>query len=146
VAAGLRSLRRDRQRCRLSVTSAIDAAGRQLLVHLEEYASAQSAPVGPASHGHADTDSINRFRFTIPSPLLDSFQEYFFLCITSVVKSAHRPVEAFLACFGYNEDDTFKMPSEAISHLAAWQYLLRCTALFEAVRLHKSGKAPSILR
>lgn len=151
MAAGLRSLRRDRQRCRLSVTSSIEAAGRQLLVQLQEYASAASAPSGPASNSHADTNSINRFRFTIPRPLLNSFQEYFFLSVTSVVKNAQDtqfacPVEAFLACFGYNEDDTFKMPSEVTSHLAGWQYLLRCTALFEAVRLHNSGKAQSVLR
>ena len=110
-----------------------------------------STPSAPPTKDEEPSSTANRFRFNVSPSLLDSFQEYFFLCVTSVVESAEDkkfacPVRVFLACFGYNEDDTFKMPPELTTHLAGWQYLLRCTALFEAVRLEKANKVESALK
>jgi hypothetical protein len=152
VAAGLRSLDLDESSCRLPLTDSLRTAAQTLLKNLEAYANAPSTPSGPPNDDDdSPTFTNKRFRFDLPSSLLSSFQEYFFLSVTSSTKSAEDkqfacPVQVFLACFGYNKDDTFKMPSEVTSHLAGWQYLLRCTALFQAVQLERSKKVDSALR
>lgn len=73
----------------------------------------------------------------MPTSLLLKLQKYFFLCVTATVKSLKDekfqcPVHVYLACYGYNLDDTFKTPSEVTSQFANWEYLLRCTALFQS--------------
>jgi hypothetical protein len=154
VAAGLRSLSRGQERCRLPLTDDLKQAARELLDHLQAYAQAPSAPPVP-SEGHSDGDKhpseVKRSKIVVPPPLLHSLHTFFFLCVTSVIKGTQDskfkcPVQVFLACFGYNEDDTFKMPSELTSHLAGWQYLLRCAALYEAVSLEESGRVDSVFR
>jgi hypothetical protein len=64
-------------------------------------------------------------------------QEFFFAAVTDSTQASQDnlfecPVQAYIACFAYNEDDTFKMASEITSMLAQWKYLLRCTALYHA--------------
>ena len=85
----------------------------------------------------------------VPQTLLNTLQEYFFLIVTRCAKAASDkrftcPLQVYLACFGYNEDDTFKPPSQVTTLLANWQYLLRCTALYQASRLVELKKAGSV--
>lgn len=113
----------------------------RLFKELKSY-STEASKKKSTSTNFPDTD--------VPKSLLDNLQEYFFLTVTTVIKSAHDekftcPVQVYLACFGYNEDDTFKLPSQLTSPLANWQYLLRCTALYEANRLVESRAVDSVL-
>ena len=145
---------RDQRRCRLPLADSLLAAARTLLGHLETYATT-APPTTPSGPGDPKDENraaaAVRSKFSVPAALIASFQQYFFLCVTSVIKSAEDekfacPVQAFLACFGYKDDDTFRTASEVTSHLAGWQFLLRCTALVEAFRLEQSKQAHSALK
>jgi hypothetical protein len=134
------------------LTDGLRKSAETLLGHLELYANTPPTPSEPPEDDEETlTSSTKRFRFDLPPSLINSLQEFFFLSVTNPNKGAEDkqftcPVQVFLACFGYNEDDTFKMPSEVTSHLAGWQYLLRCTALFQAVRLEETKKVHSALK
>ena len=166
MAAGLRSLRRDRQRCRLPLAADLEKVARELFDALENYSpntmsssdvlmSSVEADIPPSSTRLSEPQakasrSRPQLKHRVPAPLIVKLQEYFFLSITTVIKSAKDekftcPVQVYLACYGYNDDDTFKAPSELTSQLAGWQYLLRCTALFQANRLLKLKKVDSVL-
>lgn len=64
-------------------------------------------------------------------------QEFFFAAVTESVEEScdsrfKCPVLSFIACFAYNEDDTFKLAPRITTLLANWEFLLRCTALYNA--------------
>jgi len=167
VAAGLRSLHRDRRRCRLPLTGDLEKVARELFDALESYSQNTSkssydvsmssveseAPTSTARGSGPRAKSSHSkppAKPEVPTPLIRKLQEYFFLSVTTVIKSAKDekftcPVQVYLACYGYNDDDTFKAPSEITPQLANWQYLLRCTALFQANRLVELEQADSVL-
>jgi hypothetical protein len=131
AAAGVRSLYREESQCRIPLTEEPKQAALELFEELQSYSPGTSPVEG-----------------SVPTSLLDTLQRYFFLTVTTKIVSAHEekfacPVQVYLACFGYNEDDTFKAPSQVTSLLANWQYLLRCTALYEANRLVELEQAES---
>ena len=133
VAAGLRSLHRGEDRCRLPVQGTLTKVARELFKALQDYTPKFTMP-DPAT---AKKGSNQLVKLDSPDSLVDKLQEYFFLSVTGFIKSIKDekfkcPVQVYLACFGYNDDDTFKRPSDVTPHLAAWTYLLRCTALLQA--------------
>lgn len=78
-------------------------------------------------------------------------QMFFFAAVTeSVMESQDSrykcPVLSYIACFAYNEDDTFKLAPQVTNLLAQWQFLLRCTALYSAHLSFESGQAQSVTR
>lgn len=161
VAAGLRSLSRGSGRCRLPLSENLKEAALNLLKALKDHG-AGSSPSGPLHiptdwpdvfedqvEAEVPTSAVGPKPDVLASPVRE-LQEYFFLSVTSMVEVAKDkkfqcPVQVYLACFGYNNDDTFKTPSEVTSQLANWQYLLRCTALFQVNLLSKLEKVGSIL-
>jgi len=157
VAAGLRSLYRGERECRLPLTDLLDKAARNLLQALEGYQPDIHVPEQAIVSEISSDDVADSEKARIPKPpvkpvpisVIETLQEYFFLSVTTGIKNVEDekfkcPVQVYLACYGYNEDDTFKVPSEITSQLANWQYLLRCTALFEATMLGNSGKTNSV--
>ena len=86
----------------------------------------------------------------VPESLLSSLQDFFFYSVTGIIKTPHDdkftcPVQVYIACFGYKSDDTFKTAPELTSLLANWQYLLRCTALYQAHQLFEANEVGSVL-
>jgi hypothetical protein len=72
-----------------------------------------------------------------PESIIRTLQEYFFLSITDMVRDSRDkkfkcPVQVYISCFAYNDDDTFEAPSQVTSLLASLQYLLRCIVLYQA--------------
>lgn len=134
VAAGIRSVNRDQARCRLPLTEDLEVKARELYEALARFdRRVEASERAKALEG-----------------LVHLFQDFFFRCVTEMVKEAEDekfkcPVQVFMACFAYNEDDTFKTPSEVTSVLAQWQYLLRCTALHHAATLAKKDETVSAI-
>ena len=50
------------------------------------------------------------------------------------------PVQAFITCFAYNDDDTFNVVTQVTSLLAQLQFLIRCTALYQSHMVTKGGQ------
>lgn len=78
-------------------------------------------------------------------------QKFFFAAVTDSVKESQDsrykcPVLSYIACFAYNEDDTFKLAPQVTTLLAQWQFLLRCTALYSAHLSYECGGVQSVTR
>jgi len=136
VAAGIRSVHRSETRCRLPLTEELKTKAMKLYRGLEAFKN--QPPEREGDYAAAE----------VPEQLIELLQDYFFTCVTGMVKEAMdetfaTPVQAYMACFGYREDDTFKTPPEVTSVLAQWQYLLRCTALYHATARSKRDKTVS---
>jgi len=86
----------------------------------------------------------------VPEGLLSSLQDFLFFSITGIIKTAYDekftcPVQVYMACYGYNSDDTFKSTAQLTSTLANWSYLLRCTTFYQANKLFKANAVGSVL-
>jgi hypothetical protein len=78
-------------------------------------------------------------------------QEFFFAAVTDTVKESQDdqfkcPVLAYIACYSYNGDDTFKIASQVTSMLAQWQFILRCTALYHGHMSAEADKSTSVIQ
>lgn len=147
MAAGLRSLHRNQNCCKLPLPQNVEAAAQRLFRELEGFSN--QGPGGTRTKAPTSPASVAATPVGLTS-IIAALQDYFFLSVTSSVDAARDekfacPVQAYLACFGYNEDDTFKTAPEVTSLLASWQFLLRCTALHEAVTRSKEKKVDSAL-
>jgi len=131
AAAGIRSILREEGSCRLPLNDNVRARAEELNNALHNF-----VPSGN------DT--------TPPDSAIEALQQYFFLAVTDMVKDARDrkfqcPVQVYIACFAYNEDDTFKAPSQTTSLLACLQFLLRSTALYHAFAENKANESVSAL-
>ena len=82
---------------------------------------------------------------------MHKLQTFFFAVITDSISESQDdrfkcPVEAYIACFAYNEDRTFKIASEITSMLAQWEFLIRCAVLFAGNLSAKDSRIESVAR
>jgi len=78
-------------------------------------------------------------------------QEFFFAAITDSISESQDdqfrcPVQAYVACFAYNGDDTFKLASGMTPMLAQWEFLIRCTVLFAGHQTAEDKSVESVVR
>lgn len=145
IAAALRSIGRAEVRCRLPLTEDIKVEARKLLGELKKYQEIVKAVVEETPRGRPPPT------VEVPDTLTRQLQHLFFRCVTGMVEEAEDerfrcPVQVYMACYGYNEDDTFRTPPEVTSVLAVWQFLLRGTALYESWVTAEADETTSALR
>jgi len=150
AAASIRTLDRDEKRFRLPLGESIKQKARALLDALKALPSGSFKKSTPTDHtptdhtltdhtltDHTLTDHTLTGRTLEESIAMERLQEFFFAAVTDSVEESQDnrfkcPVLAYIACFGYNNDNTFKLAPEVTSLLAGWKFLLRCTVLYHA--------------
>lgn len=145
MAAAIRSVYRPKERCTLPLTEELKAAAKVLRKALKAYEKLVDDAVRETTKGQVPSP------VEVPDTLTELLQGFFFGCVTEMVKETEDkkfgcPVQVFMACFGYKEDDTFRIPCEVTSELAIWQFLLRCTALYQSDIAVRAKTTTSALR
>lgn len=138
AAAAIRSLGRSTDRLRLPLPKSTEDRTRELLEALE------SLPPRPHP-GRKNPDA----KITPPEQeAVVKLQDFFFSSVVDSVEESQQnrfkcPVSTYTACFAYNEDDTWKVAIQVTSMLAQWSFLLRATALFNAMLESTRGGEPA---
>jgi len=148
LAAGLRSLHRGSHQCKIPLSQELKPIAQKFFDDLSNYSTLlPECPTNINRSKPNDPDAANEP--PVPESLLSSLQDFFFSSVTGIIKTPHDnkftcPVQVYIACFGYKRDDTFKTAPELTSLLANWQYLLRCTALYQAHKLFEANAVGSV--
>lgn len=131
ASAAIRTLYREKSRFHLRLRENIQDKARDLFEALDSLSSKKSQEL--------EKNAVIKL------------QEFFFAAVTDSVKESQDdrfkcPVLTYIACFAYNKDDTFKLPSQVTSMLAQWEFLLRCTAIYHGHMSFKAKKSESVVR
>jgi len=148
LCASIRTLVREQDRFRLPLPGSLKDRAQALLTALQSLSpqarkrkgkkasNLDPAPEAESPNPDPDVQSRNEavlrlqdFLYSVVTESIQESQEDRFKC----------PVQAFIACAAYNEDDTFKQAHQVTSLLARLQFLLRCTALHYAQACSKAG-------
>lgn len=127
VAAAIRSLHRNEQRFRLPLTSSLEKKAGDLFERLESLPAPGKKP--------QENSGESRGLSAEEKNAMISLQDFFFSAVTESTDSREAdkftcPILTYIACFAYNDDDTFKVAPQITSMLAQWLFILRCTALY----------------
>lgn len=136
AAAAIRSLSREENRFRLPLTDGVREKAADLLDCLLRLPSESKGKRKEPLKAWGGTSGHLR-RQPDEEAAIHKLQDLFFSATTDSVKESQEnrfkcPIMAYIACFAYNTDDTFKAAPQVTSLLAQWQFLLRCTALYHA--------------
>ena len=146
AAALIQSLDRDETRFRLPLTNGVSEDARSLLAALESLPCGEKQKEKPSEGKKGEIPSIQEEDLShAKKKAVRALQRLFLSAVTDSIKESQGnrfkcPVLAYIACFAYNSDDTFKVPFQLTSVLAHWQYLLRCTALYQGCLFDGSGE------
>jgi len=149
LAAGLRSIHRKAHQCKIPLSEELKPLAEKFYKDLSDYS--ELLPKRPAKINRSKTnDSASTNEPSVPEGLLSSLQDFLFSSVTGSIKTAYDvkftcPVQVYMACYGYNGDDTFKSAAQLTHTLANWSYLLRCIALYQANKLFEAKEVGSIL-
>ena len=137
AAASIRSLSREENRFRLPLTDGVKEEAAALLSCLLRLPSESKGKRKELSNTWGAASGPHKQRQPEETAAIHKLQDLFFLATTDSVEESQQnrfkcPVLAYVACFAYNSDDTFKAAAQVTSPLAQWQFLLRCTALYHA--------------
>lgn len=147
AAAAIRSLNPGPDRFKLHLQAEVRSKAEALLLALRSIS--YERQISKNATPPEDLDLDDNF-LPEKEAAVHALQNFFFSAITDSLEesTADRfkcPVLAYVACFAYNVDDTFKTADKITSLLANWLFLLRCTALYRA-RSIGGRNGPSVLR